>query len=170
MMSYPYAYTYTYTPLFAIILPILALILVLAGGIALYVLFVRRPNRYHGAAAWLHDFLDFRKSYTERLLRVLYCIAVVGIVVSSIILLFTNFFAALALFVFRLRRRLAETESFHNARRSDAPRSSSINLFRDHPKEALLVMALLVSHVGIVEAGEHERRLSRIEEQLRRRR
>lgn len=100
MMSYPYAYTYTYTPLFAIILPILALILVLAGGIALYVLFVRRPNRYHGAAAWLHDFLDFRQSYTERLLRVLYCIAVVGIVVSSIILLFTNFFAALALFVF----------------------------------------------------------------------
>ncbi len=100
MMSYPYGYTYTDTPLFAIILPILALILVLAGGIALYVLFVRKPNHYHGAAAWLHDFLDFRTSYAERLLRVLYCVTVVGIVISSVILLFTNFFAALALFVF----------------------------------------------------------------------
>ena len=30
-----YAYTYTYTPLFSMILPILALLLILAGGIAL---------------------------------------------------------------------------------------------------------------------------------------
>ena len=35
-----YAYTYTYTPLFSMILPILALLLILAGGIALYTLFV----------------------------------------------------------------------------------------------------------------------------------
>ena len=39
-----YAYTYTYTPLFTMILPILALLLILAGGIALYTLFVRKPN------------------------------------------------------------------------------------------------------------------------------
>jgi MHS family alpha-ketoglutarate permease-like MFS transporter len=50
--------------------------------------------------------------------------------------------AVLALVVFYIRRRLTETESFTNARKSDAPRSSSANLFRDHPKEALLVMAL----------------------------
>ncbi len=50
--------------------------------------------------------------------------------------------AALALFVFYLRRRLAETESFTNAKDSAAPRSSSVSLFRHHPKEALLVMAL----------------------------
>lgn len=50
--------------------------------------------------------------------------------------------AVLAVVVFYIRRRLAETESFHNARASDAPRSSSANLFRDHPREALLVMAL----------------------------
>ena len=30
-----YAYTYTYTPLFSMILPILALLLMLTGGIAL---------------------------------------------------------------------------------------------------------------------------------------
>ena len=54
-----YAYTYTYTPLFSMILPILALLLILAGGIALYTLFVRKPNHYHGAAAKLHDFLKF---------------------------------------------------------------------------------------------------------------
>lgn len=46
-----YAYTYTYTPLFSMILPILALLLILAGGIALYTLFVRKPNHYHGAGS-----------------------------------------------------------------------------------------------------------------------
>jgi len=49
---------------------------------------------------------------------------------------------ALAVTVFWLRRRLEETESFHNAKAADAPRSSSYSLFRDHPREALLVMAL----------------------------
>jgi MHS family alpha-ketoglutarate permease-like MFS transporter len=48
----------------------------------------------------------------------------------------------LAVVVFWLRRRLAETESFKNAQGSDAPRSSSYSLFRKHPREALLVMAL----------------------------
>ncbi|HEX8514314.1 MAG TPA: MFS transporter [Allosphingosinicella sp.] len=50
--------------------------------------------------------------------------------------------AALAVVVFYLRRRLAETESFHNAQKSDAPRSSGWTLVRDHPRAALLVMAL----------------------------
>jgi MHS family alpha-ketoglutarate permease-like MFS transporter len=50
--------------------------------------------------------------------------------------------AVLALVVFYIRRRLTETESFEKARASDAPKSSTANLFRDHPKEALLVMAL----------------------------
>jgi MFS transporter, MHS family, alpha-ketoglutarate permease len=50
--------------------------------------------------------------------------------------------AVLALVVYYIRRRLTETESFAKARASDAPRSSTVNLFRDHPKEALLVMAL----------------------------
>jgi MHS family alpha-ketoglutarate permease-like MFS transporter len=47
--------------------------------------------------------------------------------------------AGLAVVVFYLRRRLAETESFHNA---SGPRSSGWTLFRDHPREAFLVMAL----------------------------
>lgn len=50
--------------------------------------------------------------------------------------------AALAVIVFYIRRRLTETESFANAKASGAPRSSSASLFRDHPKAALLVMAL----------------------------
>ena len=50
--------------------------------------------------------------------------------------------AVLAVVVFYIRRRLTETESFQNARAADKPRSSSVNLFRDHPKEAFLVMAL----------------------------
>jgi MHS family alpha-ketoglutarate permease-like MFS transporter len=49
--------------------------------------------------------------------------------------------AALAVVVFWLRRGLAETESFHN-RLKQAPKSSGWSLFRHHPREALLVMAL----------------------------
>jgi MHS family alpha-ketoglutarate permease-like MFS transporter len=50
--------------------------------------------------------------------------------------------AALAVVVFYIRRRLAETESFENARASSAPRSNGLALLRHHPREALLVMAL----------------------------
>lgn len=55
--------------------------------------------------------------------------------------------AALAVIVFYIRRQLTETESFQNARGPDgksvnAPRSTGMNLFRDHPKQAFLVMAL----------------------------
>ena len=51
--------------------------------------------------------------------------------------------AVLAVIVFYIRRRLSETESFTKAKAAaDKPKSSSTNLFRDHPKEAFLVMAL----------------------------
>jgi MHS family alpha-ketoglutarate permease-like MFS transporter len=49
---------------------------------------------------------------------------------------------ALAVTVFWLRRRLEETESFRNSKDSETPRSSGYSLFRDHPREAFLVMAL----------------------------
>jgi MFS transporter, MHS family, alpha-ketoglutarate permease len=48
----------------------------------------------------------------------------------------------LAVTVFWLRRRLVETESFRNAQAAELPRSSTLTLFRDHPREALTVMAL----------------------------
>ncbi|HEV2570072.1 MFS transporter [Sphingomonas sp.] len=48
----------------------------------------------------------------------------------------------LAVVVFWLRRRLVETESFRNAQDQELPRSSALTLFRDHPREALTVMAL----------------------------
>ena len=52
--------------------------------------------------------------------------------------------AVLAVVVFIIRRRLTETESFANVQAlgADRPKSSGTNLFRDHPREALLVMAL----------------------------
>lgn len=51
--------------------------------------------------------------------------------------------AILAVVVFFLRRRLDETLSYENvAKRMDRPRSSALNLFRDHPREAFLVIAL----------------------------
>src|ERR1700710_485776 len=50
--------------------------------------------------------------------------------------------ALLALVVFYIRRRLAETESFENAKAAGAPASGGMRLLREPPKEALLVMAL----------------------------
>jgi MHS family alpha-ketoglutarate permease-like MFS transporter len=51
--------------------------------------------------------------------------------------------AVLAVVVFFIRRRLDETSSYENvAARADRPRSTMRNLFRDHPREAFLVMAL----------------------------
>jgi len=50
--------------------------------------------------------------------------------------------ALLAIVVFRLRRGLAETESYKNAQASHAPRSGFIALLRHHPRETALVMLL----------------------------
>ncbi len=51
--------------------------------------------------------------------------------------------AALAVVVFFIRRRIAETESFTNVAASEQRKSSgALALFREHPREALLVMAL----------------------------
>ena len=97
MSSYPYLYTqtYSYTPFFSLVMPVLALLVIVAGGLALYFLFVRKPNTYKGPAASLHDILTFRTFFTEKLIRVLYCIAAVAIAVYSVMLLFSHFFAAL---------------------------------------------------------------------------
>ena len=50
--------------------------------------------------------------------------------------------AALAVVVFWIRRSLAETQSFENARASDAPKSGAFELFHHHPREAFTVMLL----------------------------
>ncbi|MEH3034915.1 MAG: MFS transporter [Sphingomonas adhaesiva] len=50
--------------------------------------------------------------------------------------------ALLAVVVFWIRRGLAETESFKNARDSAAPKSGMFALFRHHPREAFTVMLL----------------------------
>lgn len=48
----------------------------------------------------------------------------------------------LAIAVFYIRRGLAETQSFHNAKGDDKPKSSGFALFRHYPKEAFTVLAL----------------------------
>ncbi len=50
--------------------------------------------------------------------------------------------AVLAVVVFYLRRGLAETESYKNAKKTDAPKSGFLMLLRNHPKETALVMLL----------------------------
>ena len=99
-IPYPQMYGYGYyQPFFSLVLPVLAAVIAIAGGLALYFLFVRRPNTFQGTAAGLHDALTFRVYYTERLLRVLYCITVAALTVYSVFLLFSNVFAALALLI-----------------------------------------------------------------------
>jgi MFS transporter, MHS family, alpha-ketoglutarate permease len=48
----------------------------------------------------------------------------------------------LAIAVFYIRRGLAETQSFHNTKGDDKPKSSGFALFRHYPKEAFTVLAL----------------------------
>jgi MHS family alpha-ketoglutarate permease-like MFS transporter len=48
----------------------------------------------------------------------------------------------LAIVVFYIRRGLAETQSFHNAKTDGKPKSSGLALFKHYPREALMVMAL----------------------------
>lgn len=50
--------------------------------------------------------------------------------------------AMLAVVVFWIRRGLAETESFENARDAGHPKSGAMALFRHHPREAMLVLLL----------------------------
>jgi MHS family alpha-ketoglutarate permease-like MFS transporter len=51
--------------------------------------------------------------------------------------------AVLAIVAFIIRRKLDETLSYRNvAAKPDRPRSTAANLFREHPREAFLVMAL----------------------------
>ena len=102
MYDYPYYYAQIYhlASVFTVLLPVMAFLLALAGGLALYFLFMRRPNdAYHGAAAKLHDILNFRVFFSESLLRLLYALAVAALAVYSLILLFINAPAAIALFL-----------------------------------------------------------------------
>ncbi|MBA8900022.1 MFS transporter [Phyllobacterium sp. P30BS-XVII] len=48
----------------------------------------------------------------------------------------------LAIAVFYIRRGLAETQSFHNAKNDTGPKSSGFALFRHYPREAFTVLAL----------------------------
>ena len=50
--------------------------------------------------------------------------------------------AVLAVVVFRIRRGLAETESFKNAKATDAPKSGFLALLRHHPRETAVVVLL----------------------------
>lgn len=98
MNAHNYAVPIYYSPM-NLLLPVLAALCVLGGGIALYVLFARRPNRWQGALGKLHDALSFETFYTEKLLRLLYCIVVVALAVISFFMLFASFFSAVTLFV-----------------------------------------------------------------------
>lgn len=97
-MYYSYDYPLSYS-FYYYFFPVLTLILTAAGGLALYFAFVRKPNTFQGAAAKLHDILNFRKFFSEALIRILYCLSVAALTIYSIILLFSHVFLAILLFV-----------------------------------------------------------------------
>ena len=50
--------------------------------------------------------------------------------------------SVLAMLIFVIRRGMVETQSFKNADRDNAPKSSALSLFKHHPKTALAVIFL----------------------------
>ncbi len=64
---------------------IVSAVLALVGGIAIYVLFTAKKNdgEYTGFAAWVHEFLNFKKYFIDMIIKVLYGITALFITLSS---------------------------------------------------------------------------------------
>lgn len=81
------------------VLPLLTIFAAIAGGVALYLLFVRKPRPHTERAAFLHGLLTFRILLGPKLLQLFYCMVVAGLAAGCLILLFSHVFIALLVFV-----------------------------------------------------------------------
>lgn len=72
---------------------ILSVILAIAGGILVYILFLSKKNegKFTGFLGWLYDFLSFKKMFLEVLLKVTYLVVAIYITLSSFALIGTSF-------------------------------------------------------------------------------
>lgn len=76
---------------------IIAAVLAVIGGIALYftVFSKANENKFKGFMKWLYDFVTFKKMMIETILRVLYIIVAIYITLSSFALISTSFISFL---------------------------------------------------------------------------
>lgn len=72
---------------------IIAAVLAIVGGIALYFLFTSKKNKgeFKGFLAWLHSFLRFDKMLIESILKIVYLILALFITLSSFGIIGTSF-------------------------------------------------------------------------------
>ena len=76
---------------------IISVVIAIAGGIVVYILFLNKENenKFTGFTAWLYDFLSFKKMFMEALLKITYLIVALYITLSSFALIGVNFWAFL---------------------------------------------------------------------------
>jgi len=69
-----------------VVVPIICLILAIAGGLFLYfgVLTKKNENKFTGFMGWLYDFLNFKKMLAESILKVTYLILACFIVLIAV--------------------------------------------------------------------------------------
>ncbi len=76
---------------------IISVVIAIAGGIVVYILFLNKENenKFTGFTAWLYDFLSFKKMLLETILKVCYLITAIYITLVGLGLLSVNILSAL---------------------------------------------------------------------------
>lgn len=76
---------------------IISVVIAIAGGIVVYILFLNKENenKFTGFTAWLYDFLLFKKMLLETILKVCYLITAIYLTLVGLGLLSVNILSAL---------------------------------------------------------------------------
>lgn len=69
---------------------IISLVLAIGGGITLYIIFIKKGNKFKGFLKWAHDFLNFKTLLLEDILKVSYLILALFITLYSFGLIGTS--------------------------------------------------------------------------------
>ena len=81
---------------------IIALIVAIVGGIALYFTFLSKKNegKFTGFLGWLYETLSFKNMVVETLLKITYLVAAIFVTLLSLGLIAVNIISAVALLIF----------------------------------------------------------------------
>ena len=81
---------------------IVAIVIAIIGGIALYFTFLSKKNegKFTGFLGWTYEFLSFKKMLSENLLKILYLILAIFIKLFSFGLIKTSFLLLLFVLIF----------------------------------------------------------------------
>lgn len=81
---------------------IIALVVAIGGGIALYFTFLRKKNdgKFTGFLGWLYDTLSFKNMVVETLLKITYLVVTIFITLYSFGLVAVNILAAVGVLIF----------------------------------------------------------------------